>query len=255
MNTINCLDLGRIGYQRAWHLQTQLHSLLVKRKRGLLDGESNVLDSRDQHILLVCEHDPVFTLGKSGSENNLLESRETLADKGFEYFKINRGGDITYHGPGQVVVYPILDLDCFFTDVHKYVRFLEETIIRTLADYGIVANREKGFTGVWVSFDEPPFNRKICAIGVHLSRWVTMHGLAFNLKTDLSHFNYIIPCGINDQDRDVCSLEQILGYSVDRESFTQKFLTHFGDLFEAEMSFEKQDQIQDLLRKMDMETD
>jgi len=236
MNTIYCFDLGLIGYQRAWDLQTDVHRYLVSRKRDTLKSQGGLFSFPENHVLFICEHNPVFTLGKSGSADHLLDSQESLLAKGFEYFKINRGGDITYHGPGQFVVYPILDMDVFFTDVHKYVRLLEEAIICTLSTYGVEGYREKEYTGVWVRFDTAPFMRKICAIGVHLSRWVTMHGLAFNLATDLSHFDYIVPCGIDDHDRDVCSLEQILNQSVDRNEFTLRFLEHFGKLFEAEMN-------------------
>ena len=173
--------------------------------------------------LIFCEHHHVYTLGKSGSEDNLIISPEKREKEDIEYFKINRGGDITYHGPGQITGYPILDLDEFFTDIHKYVRYIEEVIIATIKDYGLHGIRLEGYTGVWL----PPNKahdkyRKICAIGVHLSRWVTMHGFAFNVNTDLTYFNHIIPCGIVDEDKTVTSLAHELGQNVDMEEVIEK---------------------------------
>lgn len=188
------------------------------------------------HYLLFCEHNPVYTLGKSGSETNLLLNAEALEQQGFEFFRINRGGDITYHGPGQITGYPIFDLDCFFTDVHRYVRYLEETVILTLAEYGIEAGREQGYTGVWLAADGARPKRKICAIGVHLSRWVTMHGFAFNVNTRLEHFHNIIPCGIADTDKDITSLQQELGRELDMEEVREKLRGHFAQLFEFEFT-------------------
>jgi len=173
----------------------------------------------------------VYTLGKSGSKENLLLSDADIQEKSIEFFKINRGGDITYHGPGQIVGYPIFDLDCFFTDVHKYVRYIEEAIILMLADYGIVGNRMKGFTGVWLDETKTLKKRKICAIGVHLSRWVTMHGFALNVNTDLTYFNHIIPCGIQDDDKEVTSMAKELGAAVDEQKVKEKIVHYFAELF------------------------
>jgi lipoyl(octanoyl) transferase len=175
------------------------------------------------------EHPPVITLGKNGSMKNLLVTQEVLNQHKISFFKINRGGDITYHGPGQIVGYPIFDLDCFFTDIGKYLRYIEEAIIRTLAEYGIEAGRSSGETGVWIDADKPSRARKICAIGIRCSRWVTMHGFAFNVNTNLSHFDYIIPCGI--QQKAVTSLQKELGYEVPLREVKDKILHHFSDLF------------------------
>jgi lipoyl(octanoyl) transferase len=232
-------DLGLIRYQEAWAYQEQLLKELVDRK---LENRKKAVaeQSPQRHYLLFCEHPPVYTLGKSGSVDHLLLGKQQLEQAGFEFFKINRGGDITYHGPGQIVGYPIFDLDCFFTDVHKYVRFLEEAIIRTLKEYGILATREEGYTGVWLPGDAQRPKRKICAIGVHLKRWVTMHGFAFNINTNLSHFNHIIPCGINDADKDVTSMSQELGVEVSLSEVKNTLKRHFADLFEYEYLLKQQ---------------
>lgn len=185
-----------------------------------------------EHYLLFCEHPPVYTLGKSGSIDNLLLTEEQLEANEIEFFKINRGGDITFHGLGQLVAYPIFDLDCFFTDVHKYVRFLEEVVIRTLAEYGIEGSREKDYTGVWIDAEDRSPKRKICAIGVHLSRWTTMHGFAFNINTDLKYFNNIIACGITDENKTVTSLSKELNRKIDMEEVKQKIKYHFQSLFD-----------------------
>lgn len=230
-------DLGRISYREAWDLQQSLLAELVERKmenrRRQKRGEASL---PQHHYLLFCEHPPVYTLGKSGSVDNLLLDEATLSHKGFEFFKINRGGDITYHGPGQIVGYPIFDLDCFFTDVHRYVRFLEEAVIRTLAEYGLESTRIKGYTGVWLEGGEGEPARKICAIGVHLSRWVTMHGFAFNINTALDHFNYIIPCGIQEEGKEVTSLARELGREIPLPEVQQTLLRHFRELFEFELA-------------------
>ena len=189
MEKVNVKELGNIGYQKAWDYQQVLLKEVIATKlsnRGLAPDDVNRKAS--PHYLIFCEHPPVYTLGRSGSMDHLLLDEKGLKENGIEFHKINRGGDITFHGPGQVVGYPIFDLDCFFTDVHKYVRFLEEAVIRTLAEYGIEGSREKGYTGVWLTGKEGDPKRKICAIGVHLSRWVTMHGFAFNINTDLDYF-------------------------------------------------------------------
>jgi lipoyl(octanoyl) transferase len=225
-------DLGSMRYAEAWAYQESRHKELIDRKLENRQLEKEGLSADPlTHYLLFCEHPPVYTLGKSGSLDNLLLDEAGLAQHGFEFFKINRGGDITYHGPGQIVGYPIFDLDGFFTDVHRYVRHLEEAVIRTIAEYGLEGTRLKGYTGVWLeAAGELPL-RKICAIGVHLSRWVTMHGFAFNVNTDLSHFSYIIPCGISDQDKGVSSLQHELGRPVPVEEVKEKLKHHFAALF------------------------
>jgi len=230
-------DLGRMDYQEAWDYQTRLHRELVALKLENRQRAGDGLPPLTQrHYLLFCEHPPVYTLGKSGSEDNLLLDEASLESQGFQFFQINRGGDITYHGPGQIVGYPIFDLDCFFTDVHRYVRSLEEAVIRTLAEYGVAADREQGFTGVWLPATESLPRRKICAIGVHLSRWVTLHGFAFNVNTDLSHFQNIIPCGISDANKSVTSLQRELNRPLDPEGVKTKLKAHFSDLFGFEFS-------------------
>lgn len=230
---VEYIDWGRISYQAAWDKQSELQQALVKIKRAnrdLPDAEKEAA----VHQLIFCDHPHVYTLGKSGSEDNLLIAAEQREAEQIEYFKINRGGDITYHGPGQIVGYPIFDLEYFFTDVHKYVRYLEEAIIRLLAKYDIVADREEGYTGVWLPATELKPRRKICAIGVHLSRWVTLHGFAFNVNTDLNYFQHIIPCGINDADKTVTSMAQELGQAVDIEKIKLELKAIIADLFEFE---------------------
>lgn len=225
--------LAQIGYQAAWDKQGELHKQMVAHKLANRDlRKAGKAEQPQKHHLLYVEHPPVYTLGKSGSVDHLLLNEEELLAGGFTYHKINRGGDITYHGPGQLVVYPIFDLDAFFTDVHRYVRCLEEVIIRTLAEYGINdAYREAGYTGVWLPAKGNLPKRKICAIGVHLSRWVTMHGLAFNVNPDLGHFNNIIPCGINESDRDVTSLSKELGKPIALEDIQPCVHYHFREVF------------------------
>lgn len=225
-------DLGRIAYREAWAFQETLLKELVDTKLWNRDHAAALRPRK--HYLLFCEHAPVYTLGKSGSLDNLLLDEKGLEEKGISFFKINRGGDITYHGPGQIVAYPIFDLDGFFTDVHRYVRTLEEAVIRTLAQYGIEATREPEYTGVWLPASGSLPKRKICAIGVHLSRWVTMHGLAFNVNTDLNYFRHIIPCGIADKDKDVTSMEAELGAPQDIEQVKTALKQEFSNLFEFE---------------------
>lgn len=227
-------DLNRMDYQEAWDLQTELHAATVARKRANRELTKAGLPPEQQcHHLLFVEHPPVYTLGKSGSLDNLLLDKKALSDQGFTFHKINRGGDITYHGPGQLVAYPIFDLEEFFTDVHKYVRCLEEVVIRTCADLGVAAERDEGYTGVWLPGDasrrQP--RRKICAIGVHLSRWTTLHGFAFNVRPNLTHFNNIVPCGIDDADRAVTSLSVEIGRPVELEEVKPIVLRHFGEVF------------------------
>lgn len=228
-------DLGNIEYAEAWGLQQTLLSKAVELKRGnrkRKEADEPLLEP--VHNLLFCSHPHVYTLGKSGSLDNLLLDEKQLEAKNATFFKINRGGDITYHGPGQVVGYPIFDMDCFFNDVHRYVRNLEEVIIRTLADYEVEAQREDGYTGVWLPANNFMRKRKICAIGVHLSRWVTMHGFAFNVNTDLSYFKNIVPCGIDDPDKDVTSLKRELGREIDMKNMKERLKFHFSDVFEFE---------------------
>ena len=226
-------DLGNISYQQAWDYQTSLHKQLVNRKlENRVRGQVAEALLSQEHYLLFCEHPPVYTLGKSGSLDNLLISEAELEAQNIDFFKINRGGDITFHGLGQIVAYPIFDLDCFFTDVHRYVRFLEEVVIRTLSEYNIEGFREQDYTGVWVADKNGGTKRKICAIGVHLSRWTTMHGFAFNINTELHYFSNIIACGIKDENKSITSLSRELGRNVDMEEVKTKVKSHFQTLFE-----------------------
>jgi len=227
-------DLGLKDYKETWDYQELLFQktvdLKIKNRR-----EGGNFDTPN-HFLFV-EHPHVFTLGKSGDINNLLVDKAELAKKSARFYKINRGGDITYHGPGQIVGYPILDLDNFFTDIHKYLRLLEEMVILTLAEYGLKAERSKGETGVWLDVSTP-FARKICAMGVRASRWVTMHGFALNVNSDLGYFDLMVPCGI--KDKSVTSLNVELGKpKIDMEEVKEKLLRHFEVLFEAEITKEK----------------
>lgn len=227
-------DLGHKDYKETWDYQETLFKDIVDLKVKNRREGTNV--DTPNHFLFV-EHPHVYTLGKSGDMDNLLVDEQVLKTKGATFYKINRGGDITYHGPGQVVGYPILDLDNFFTDIHKYLRFLEEMVILTLAEYGLKAERSEGETGVWLDVGTP-FARKICAMGVRASRWVTMHGFALNVNTDLGYFDLMIPCGI--KDKAVTSLNVELGKKeVDMEEVRQKLLNHFVTLFNAELVKEK----------------
>lgn len=219
-------NLGLIDYKKAWDYQEEVFNGVVKQK---LENRDNPDPKPTPNYLIFCEHPHVYTLGKSGSIENLLVNNQELAQKEATFYKINRGGDITYHGPGQLVAYPIFDLDNFFTDIHKYVRFLEEAVIRTCADFGITAGRIEGLTGVWLSDGMP---RKICAIGVKSSRWVTMHGLAFNVNPDLNYFGNIVPCGISDKA--VTSLSIELNRKVQVSEVEPTLKKHFKDLFEIE---------------------
>jgi lipoyl(octanoyl) transferase len=229
-------DLGRIDYQSAWDYQERLFEEIValKIQNRHLAPEAQ---QPTPNYLLFCEHPHVYTLGKSGSMEHLLLSADALAEKHIGFYKINRGGDITYHGLGQLVVYPILDLDNFFTDIHRYLRLLEEAVIHTLAEYGIEAGRVEGLTGVWLGFREGENPRKICAMGVKSSRWVTMHGLALNINTDLAYFDYIVPCGI--RDKAVTSLARELGKEVPMNEVAQKLLQHLQQLFEMQVEVQK----------------
>ncbi|TCK65265.1 lipoyl(octanoyl) transferase [Winogradskyella wandonensis] len=226
--TIKFEDLGSKDFKETWDYQEQLFKAILDTK--IKNRREDAGLETDNHFLFV-EHPHVYTLGKSGDLSNLLLSEEQLREKGATFYKINRGGDITYHGPGQIVGYPILDLDNFFTDIHKYLRFLEECIILTLAEYGLDCIRSPGETGVWLDVGTP-FARKICAMGVRASRWVTMHGFALNVNADLGYFDNIIPCGI--RGKAVTSLHVELGIEkVEETEVKSKILKHFTSLFEA----------------------
>ena len=235
-------DLGEMDYQSAWDYQEQLMkaNLDIKTQNRLLQltGPADELlneqerQSTINHLLFV-EHPPVYTLGKSGKKEHILIGENDRVEKGIQFFNTNRGGDITFHGPQQIVGYPILDLENFFTDIGLYLRTLEEMIILTLADYGVEAGRSAGETGVWLDAGIPGKERKICAMGVRCSRWITMHGFAFNVNTDLSYFNHIIPCGI--QNKQVTSLQKELGMEVNLEEVKQKVKKNFAVCFDAEL--------------------
>lgn len=222
---VEFIDLGLIDYKEAWDLQESLFNGTIQDKIRIRNGETNILT---KNYLLFCQHPHVYTLGKSGSEENLLLDDKGLQEHHATYYKINRGGDITYHGPGQLVAYPIFDLDQFFTDIHKYMRFLEEAVIQTLKEFGIESGRYEGLTGVWIEPDTPRA-RKICAMGVKSSRWVTMHGIGFNINSDLSYFSHIIPCGIDDKA--VTSMQQELGHPVPFEEVTVVLKQKLADQF------------------------
>ena len=222
-------DLGLIDYRKCWDYQEELFAEILAVKSA--NRKENKTDITQNHLLF-CEHPHVYTLGKSGDEKNLLVNEDYLKSRGATFYKINRGGDITYHGPGQIVGYPILDLDNFFTDIHKYLRFLEEAIILTLKEYGLESKRSPGETGVWFDVGTPKA-RKICALGVKSSRWVTMHGFAFNINADLSYFGNIIPCGI--VDKQVTSMQKELGREMDMEEVKTKLKSHLVRLFEMKI--------------------
>jgi lipoyl(octanoyl) transferase len=229
--SVEILDLGNKDYKQTWDYQETLFKSIVDTK---ITNRREELKQPTNNYFLFVEHPHVYTLGKSGDVSNLLLNENQLTEKGATFYKINRGGDITYHGPGQIVGYPILDLDNFFTDIHKYLRFLEEMIILTLAEYGLKAERSKGETGVWLDVGTP-FARKICAMGVRASRWVTMHGFALNVNANLGYFDNIIPCGI--RGKAVTSLNVELGVKeVSMEDVKEKLLKHFAVLFEAELN-------------------
>ncbi len=226
-------DLGKLDYKTAWDLQETLLQQGVSVKQARAGARENTHDNGAVHnYLLFVEHPPVYTLGKSGKMEHVLISEEDRAAKGIEFFKINRGGDITFHGPEQIVGYPIIDLEQFYTDIGRYLRDLEEVIIRTLADYGIAAGRSPGETGVWLEPGVPGRERKICAMGVRCSRWITMHGFAFNINTDLNYFNFIVPCGI--ANKAVTSLQQELGHTVPLDDVKGKLKHHFAEVFGVE---------------------
>ncbi len=230
MPVVHFQDLGRIDFKAAWDYQEGLLKETLDRKtqnRKNPDGEQ----FPTHHHLLFCEHPHVYTMGKSGDEQNLLASPQELEEKGISYYRINRGGDITYHGPGQLVAYPILDLEHFFTDIHKYLRSLEEAVIRTLNEYGIEGSRLEEATGVWIDPDDPWKARKICAMGVKCSRWVTMHGLALNVNPELSYFHGIVPCGIGDKA--VTSIQQEKnGKEIPMKEVKRLLKKHLKEVFE-----------------------
>jgi len=224
-------DLGNIDYKEAWDYQESLFREVVDKKlanRNLSEEEKQFTGN----YLVFCEHPHVFTLGKSGSEENLLIKQEQLQQRNIAYYKINRGGDITYHGPGQVIAYPIFNLDYFFTDIHRYMRALEEAVILMLAEYGIKGERLKGMTGVWLGADHPAKARKICAMGVRTSHWVTMHGIALNVNPDLQYFSLIIPCGITDKA--VTSMAKELKYEPDVNEVKERLKKHIAAVFEMD---------------------
>jgi len=237
---IRVQDWGLIDYKEAWAKQEELFNATIALKMEIRKRELQVAAGDDQpeeiitpNYLIFCEHPHVYTLGNSGKPEHMLLDEQGLEEKHATYYHINRGGDITYHGPGQIVSYPIIDLDNFFTDIHLYLRTLEEAVILTLADYGIAASRYPGYTGVWLDPDNERA-RKISAMGVRCSRWVTMHGLAFNINNDLSYFQNIIPCGIDDKA--VTSMKAELGHEVDIKEVQQKLQQHIVELFGMELS-------------------
>lgn len=249
---VNFKDLGLIDYQIAWDyqeslLQKSVQSKSARRSRETaretnpepgkaikLKDESYLTEEETHHYFLLCEHPAVYTLGKSGSMENVLLSEAQLEEKNIQFFKINRGGDITFHGPQQIVGYPILDLEKFYTDIGRYLRELEEVIIKTLAEYNIIGERSKGETGVWIEPDVPGRERKICAMGVRCSRWITMHGFALNVNTNLSYFNNIIPCGI--ENKQVTSIEKELKHAVDITEVKEKIKKNFELVFNVSLS-------------------
>ena len=226
-------DLGVKSYQPTWDYQESLLAKNTQIKSIAREKGENVMDSITEHRFLMVEHPPVFTLGKNGRREHVLVSEEQLQKLGIEFFHINRGGDITYHGLQQIVGYPILDLDKFKTDLGWYLRSLEQVIIDTIAEYGLKGERSSGETGVWLAPENPFMARKIWAMGIKCSRWITMHGFALNVNTDLSHFEYIIPCGI--QGKTVTSLEKELGKKVDYQEVKEKIKKHFARIFDCEL--------------------
>lgn len=227
-------DLGSMEYQAAWDYQEQLlRENLQRKSEGVPSPVVTDRSTATQHYLLFVEHPPVYTLGKSGNKDHVLLGEEELRQKNIQFFHTNRGGDITFHGAGQIVGYPILDLEKFTTDIGKYLRNIEEVVILTLAEYGITGERSSGETGVWIDASRPGRERKICAIGVRCSRWITMHGFAFNINTDLSYFDHIIPCGISDKQ--VTSLGKELGSNINVEEVKEKLKKNFEKVFDAEL--------------------
>jgi lipoyl(octanoyl) transferase len=228
-------DLGRMGYAEAWDLQERLlkQNLDIKAEQHRVQPATDPSAWPTRHQFLFCEHPPVYTLGKSGKMEHLLLSEAELTERGYSFFPTNRGGDITYHGPGQIVGYPILDLEKFKADIGWYLRNLEEVIIRAIGDFGISGARSEGETGVWIDPDQPGRERKICAMGVRCSRWITMHGFALNVNTELGDFDNIVPCGI--RGKQVASMEREIGHAVPLEEVKASILRHFGEVFQADV--------------------
>lgn len=240
--------LGRVAYAPARALQKRLQQRLIRAKRTDEAANDDV-----PHVLLVVEHPPVYTLGKSGDVENLLLSEEALDERGASFHRVGRGGDVTFHGPDQLVAYPLLDLDRFFRDLHRYLRALEAAVIRTCATFGVEGTRVEGRTGVWIGPDADGPERKVCAMGVRCSRWVTMHGLALNVNTDLSFFDAIVPCGI--ADRDVTSLQQETGRRVDFGAARARLLDAFTETFDADLSVKRGADARTFLRELLAEDD
>lgn len=233
---VQYLEYQQMTYQEAWDLQTICHNELKQNKLSWRDLSEQERASKAQlHRLIFCEHGHVYTLGKSGSVDHLLLSENDLKAKNIEYYKINRGGDITYHGPGQITGYPIFDMDEFYNDIHRYVRMLEECVIKLLSFYGIEGDRIDGYSGVWIkSREDGQPHHKICAVGVHMSRWVTLHGFALNVNTDLAYFENIVPCGIYDDDKAVTSIQKELGRKVNMKEVKDKLKAIFAVEFDFE---------------------
>lgn len=231
-NIVKLSDLGLIAFENAWKQQEEIFNSIVETKLS----NRNTPDSFKQTVnyFLFCEHPHVYTLGKSGKQNNLLVNDQFLAQINASYYKINRGGDITYHGPGQIVGYPILDLENFYSDIHRYMRDLEEVIIRTISEFGLSGERIKGATGVWLTYNGSKIPRKICAMGVRASRWVTMHGFALNVNTDLNYFNHINPCGFTDKG--VTSIKNELHQNIDIQNVKNILIKHFAEVFQVEIN-------------------
>jgi len=226
---VQVVDWGLVDYKTAWDRQTELLQSIVDQKRANREAD---IKTPTQNYLIFCEHPPVYTIGKSGKIEHLLINEQSLAEQNIQFFRNNRGGDITFHGPGQLMVYPVLDLDNFFTDIHKFLRFLEEAVIQTIAEYQIKGGRVEGATGVWIDAENFAAS-KICAMGIRASRWVTMHGIALNVSTNLNYFNNIIPCGITDKA--VTSIQKETGLEIGLKEVQQKFAYYFGEIFEAEL--------------------
>ena len=229
-------DLGIIDYKSAWDYQERLllHNVEIKTQARKAEQNQDSFSLPTTNHFILCEHSTVYTLGKSGNIANVLLTNEEMLSKGIDFFRTNRGGDITFHGPGQIVGYPIMDLEKFKTDIGVYLRNVEEVIIRTVAEYGIVGERSKGETGVWIESEVPGKERKICAIGVRCSRWITMHGFALNVNTNLDYFNNIIPCGI--VNKQVTSLEKELGKTIEMAEVKAKIKNNFEQVFEVNLN-------------------
>jgi lipoyl(octanoyl) transferase len=226
MPKVSWEDIGLKDYKEVWDYQESVFKKAIDLK---IANRATDLEVLPENHLIFCQHPHVYTLGKSGEENHLLINSDELTKHGAVFYKINRGGDITYHGPGQLVMYPILDLDQFFTDIHKYMRYLEEAVILTLSEFGIKAGRVDGLTGVWIEGGTPT-ERKICAMGVKSSRWVTMHGIALNVNPDLSYFNHIVPCGI--VDKSVTSMQQELGKEISIDQVRESLRINMANIFD-----------------------